>query len=146
MLEKGHISAGHARAVLSLGSPDAQFEFLRHCIQDKLSVRDAEYAATFWKEKGFFPWLNGEDETSSGMQKQGPDAQAAALESQELKRKTKTLFLQTVQKQLRQDLKIRASLSGSEARGRISLSYQSQEEFYILLRRLGIDVPDTIGE
>jgi hypothetical protein len=44
-----------------------------------------------------------------------------------------------MQKQLRQELKIRASISGSEAHGRISLGYQSKEELYALLRRLGID-------
>ncbi|MCL2123200.1 MAG: ParB/RepB/Spo0J family partition protein [Desulfovibrionaceae bacterium] len=131
-LEKGHISAGHARAVLSLGSPDAQSELLRRCIQDMLSVRDAEYAAALWKEEGVFPWLHVEDEDPSAEQEQ-----------QATQRKTKSPLLQNAQKQLRQTLKIRASISGTESRGRISLSYQSQEEFHSLLRRLGIDAPDA---
>jgi ParB family chromosome partitioning protein len=145
-LEKGHISAGHARAILSLGSLDAQSELLRYCMQDQLSVRDAEYAATLWKEEGVFPWLKLEDEDHGNAQKQQADVHVAAAKQQTSQRKTKSPRLQHVQKHLRQELKIRASISGTEARGRISLSYQSQEELHVLLRRLGIDAPDLIGE
>lgn len=143
MLEKGHISAGHARAVLTLGSADAQFELLRHCIQDKLNVRDAEYAAAFWKEEGVFPWLkiNGENHTAT--QKQ-PETSADTPPGQQApQRTTKSQLLLSVQQQLRNNLKIRASVSGTESHGRISLSYQSQEELYALLRCLGINVPDA---
>ena len=146
MLEKGHISAGHARAMLSLGNPDAQSELLQHCIQDKLSVRDAEYAAAFWKEKGVFPWVKNEEDDPSGMGKQQPEAQPAVVEQHVLQRKKKSPFLQSVQKRLRENLKVRASVSGSEVRGRISLSYQGQDELFALLRRLGIDVQAPAGE
>ena len=138
-LEKGHISAGHARALLSLGSPAAQSELLRHCIQDALSVRDAEYAATLWKDEGVFPWLHIEEDAADAVQEQQAGMQDAALEQPALQRRTKPPLLQDAQQQLRQALKIRASISGTEARGRISLSYQSREEFHALLRRLGID-------
>ena len=141
-LEKGHISAGHARAVLSLVSPDAQSELLRHCIQDGLSVRDAEYAAILWKEEGIFPWLKVDEEDPPHEQRDD-DVRAVAAERQISQRKLKSPLLQEAQKQLRQDLKIRASISGTEARGRISLSYQSQDEFHALLRRLGIVAPDV---
>ena len=142
-LEKGYISAGHARAVLSLGSPEVQSELLRHCIQDSLSVRDAEYAAAFWKEEGVFPWLQVEDEDASDVQAQQADAQGAVLAQPKPQRKAKSPFLQNTQKQLRQTLKLRASINGTEARGRISLSYQSREELYALLLRLGIDALDV---
>ena len=142
-LEKGHISAGHARAVLSIGNLSAQSELLRHCIQDKLSVRDAEYAATLWKEEGVFPWLKIEDEDASAAHKQQVDTLAAALEKQAPQRNIKSPLLQKAQKLLRQGLKMRASISGTEAHGRISLSYQSQEELYALLRRLGIEASDV---
>ena len=144
-LEKGDISAGHARAVLSLGSPAAQSELLLHCIQDGLSVRDAEYAAVLWKDEGVFPWLQVEGDGAAAAQAQRADVQDAAMEQQALQRRIKSPLLQNAQTQLRQALKIRASISGTEARGRISLSYQSREEFYALLRRLGLDahMPDT---
>ncbi|MCL1985654.1 MAG: ParB/RepB/Spo0J family partition protein [Betaproteobacteria bacterium] len=146
MLEKGHISAGHARAVLSLGSQVTQFELLRHCIQDRLSVRDAEYAAAFWKEKGVFPWMKVADGNSSAGQEQQFESQSAMSEQQEPQRRTKSPFLQNMQKQLRQNLCVRASISGSEMRGRISLSYQNQEELFVLLRRLGIEATVTAEE
>ena len=135
-LEKGHISAGHARAVLSLGSLDAQSELLRHCIQDALSVREAEYAAALWKEEGVFPWLQVEDADSSAA-KDLDRAQPVPS------RKVKSSLLQNAQKQLRQALKVRVSITGTEARGRISLSYQSQDELHALLRRLGGDATEA---
>jgi ParB family chromosome partitioning protein len=140
-LETGHISAGHARAVLSLGSAEAQAELLRHCIHDKLSVRDAEYAAAQWKEEGVFPWLKVEDATedSSTAHAQQADTQVAAVERQATQRKAKSPLLRKVQKQLREELKIHANVSGTEAHGRISLSFKSQEELYALLHRLGLD-------
>ena len=144
-LEKGQINAGQARAVLSLGSLDAQSELLRHCIQDPLSVRDAEYAATLWKEEGVFPWLTVEEEGHSTTQHASTKKQTTASDPQPHQRKIKSPLLQNAQKQLRQDLKIRASISGSDTHGRISLSYQSREELYALLRRLGIDPPDANG-
>jgi len=147
-LEKGHISAGHARAVLSLGSLDAQSELVRRCIQDALSVRDAEDAATLWKEEGVFPWLKIEEDDHPVTQAQPQQAEGngAALERPAPPRKTKAPLLQNAQTRLRRDLKIRASISGTEARGRISLSYQSREEFHALLHRLGINTPDPAEE
>jgi ParB family chromosome partitioning protein len=147
-LEKGHISAGHARAVLSLGSLDAQSELVRRCIQDGLSVREAEDAASLWKEEGVFPWLKIEEEEhpTIPVQIQQLEGQSVLLEGPTPQRKIKPPFLQNAQKRLRQALKIRASISGTEARGRISLSYQSQEELYALLHRLGINTPDLAGE
>jgi ParB family chromosome partitioning protein len=142
-LEKGHITAGHARAVLSLGSADAQAELLRHCIQDALSVRDAEDAASLWKEEGVFPWLHVEEEDASAQSAQPVDAHGAALEQAPSQRRAKSPLLQNAQKQLRQVLKIRANISGTEARGRISLSYRSQEEFHTLLLRMGVDPQDV---
>jgi len=145
-LEKGHISAGHARAVLSLGSLDAQSELVRRCIQDALSVRDAEYAATLWREEGVFPWLKVEEDHSI-TDEQGQQVLApAVLERQTPSRKTKHPLLQNAQARLRRDLNIRASISGTEARGRISLSYQSQEEFHALLRRLGMSTQDSADD
>jgi len=142
-LEQSHISAGHARAVLSLGSPDAQSELLRHCIQETLSVRDAEYAATLWKEEGVFPWLQVEDEDGTAAQAQQAHVQGAIAEQSLPQRKAKSPLLLNAQKKLRQALKIRVSISGTERRGRISLSYQSQEELHVLLRHLGIDALDS---
>ena len=138
-LEQGRISAGHARALLGLASPDARSELLRHCIQDELSVRDAEYAASLWKEEGVFPWLqaDGEEPAAARTRPAGPDS--ASRPSQ---RKTKPPILRHVQKRLRQTLRSRASISGNEARGRISLSYQSREELQDLLLRLGVELPD----
>jgi len=143
-LENGRISAGHARAILGLGSREAQAELVQRCIQDALSVRDAEYAATLWKDEGLFPWAKSG--ISAGAASQAVDADAAPAaapqeQRQPLLRKTQSPLLQQAQKQLCRDLQIRASISGTETRGRISLNYQSQDELHALLRRLGVDAP-----
>ena len=147
-LENGRISAGHARAVLGLGNLAAQSELVRHCIQDALSVRDAEYAANLWKAEGVFPWLKiGEEEhAAEDEQEQRAAAQSAVSPGQSPQRRMKSALLRNMQQQLRRELKIRASINGTETHGRISLGYQSQEEFHALLRRLGIDAPDPAGE
>jgi ParB family chromosome partitioning protein len=147
-LEQGHISAGHARAVLSLGSLDAQSELVRRCIQEGLSVRDAEEAASLWKEEGVFPWLHIEEDDQPGAQEQEQQTamQSAPSERRPSRRKTHDPFLLRVQKRLRANLSIRANISGTEARGRISFNYQSREELYTLLHRLGLTNPDAIGD
>ena len=142
-LENGRISAGHARAVLSLSSLNAQSELVRRCIQDALSVRDAEYAASLWKEEGVFPWLKIEEEDHPPAHEQEADEHAAASGRQAPQRKVKPQLLRDMQKQLRKELKISASISGTETRGRISLGYQSQDEFLALVRRLGLNAPDA---
>jgi len=143
-LESGRISAGHARAILSLGSQEAQSELVSRCIQDLLSVRDAEYAATLWKDEGLFPWAKaGLSATAAPLPPETEAAPPDAPQEQRRpsQRKTQSPLLQQAQMQLCRDLQVRASISGTETRGRISLSYQSQEELHALLRRLGIDAP-----
>ena len=146
-LENGHISAGHARAVLGLESLEAQAELVLHCIQDALSVRDAEYAAKLWKEEGVFPWLKIAEEGHSTLIEMALQTagQSDATERQTTQRRMKSPLLRTMQQRLRLELKIRASISGTETQGRISLSYQSQEELRGLLRRLGVDAMDPAG-
>lgn len=49
-LQKGQISEGHARAILSLNNPAEQIQLLERIITDKMNVREAEVAARRFKE------------------------------------------------------------------------------------------------
>lgn len=49
-LQKGQISEGHARAILSLNNPVEQIQLLERIITDKMNVREAEVAARRFKE------------------------------------------------------------------------------------------------
>lgn len=49
-LQKGQISEGHARAILSLSNPAEQIQLLEQIINDKMNVREAEVAARRFKE------------------------------------------------------------------------------------------------
>lgn len=139
-LEQGRLSAGHARAVLSLAASEAQTDLARHIVQETLTVRDAEYAAAQFKEKGLFPWANacGKDAEPAAEQPDVPDAGAA-----DGRRKTRSRFLLAARDQLCRSLKVRAGISGSETHGRISLNYASRDELHTLLRLLGVDVLDV---
>ena len=143
-LEEGQISAGHARALLGLSDAGAQNELLERSVQHKLTVREAEYAATLYKEEGLFPWARLPENAPAASEGTGPGG--AGLEAPErppegsaLPRRKKPEFLQDMQHNLRKKLKLRVSISGTESRGRISLGYQSQEELLWLLRQLGIE-------
>ncbi len=134
-LESGRISPGHARAILSLSAPEAQSRLLHRIVQESLTVRDAEYAATLYKEEGLFPWEQTADDEQAAQE--GEDVRASSKKSQ---RRAASPFLLDVQSLLREKLHVRAGVSGTEARGRISLNYQSREELDLLLSRLGIEI------
>ena len=143
-LTQGRISAGHARAVLSLPTPEMQAELLLHIVQDALTVRDAEYAVTLHKEEGAFPWERAAAETASPLPVSAlPVDTAPPLSAKKTLRKAKSLFLQNMQTLLRRNLNVRAGISGTEASGRISLTYRSREELYMLLQRLGVNATEA---
>jgi ParB family chromosome partitioning protein len=147
-LERGDISAGHARALLSLEPPEACSELLRRILQRALNVRDAEYAAALFKDTGMFPWARdgaGNASATAGSGRPETTEHGTALSAvRTAKRKTCPPFVRDMQERLREKLKMRAGISGGETRGRISLHYESGEELRELLRRLGVDTGEPL--
>ncbi len=127
-LQEGAITAGHARCLLALApDEDAMADFLAHVLSDRLSVRDCEDAVARWKKQGTLPWSEGR--TDAGK------APARRRKSPEFKQ---------LEKSLASLLKVRTSLSGTPEKGRISLSYASEDELVRLLGLLGLkDAPGT---
>ncbi len=149
-VQQGNLSAGHARALLSLAPDEDAQEKLRKAIaQHNLSVRDTEAAANNYKEKAQFPWEN--TSTASMNSENNSDSLAAekednteSIEREEPKttakssNRTKPEYLQHVQSKIKEQLEVKASISGNEQRGRITLTYTNADELNQILQTLGI--------
>ncbi len=123
-LLSGDITAGHARALLSIADTDLRAELYAAIIDQRLSVREAEAAADTCKRTGKLP------------EKLMPQpGQPAALKSP---RAPKPQCLKDLQALLRQSSGTRATISGTEEKGRIQIPYTSPEELARIIELLGI--------
>lgn len=119
-LINGLITAGHARCILAVGNEEKADE-LRARIADKgMSVREAEQAVNFWRTENRFPWDRPE---GNGDQTTGGNPEIARLA-----------------KEIGATLNCRTKISGSIDKGRISLAYESNEQLFELLAKLGLSL------
>ncbi|MBQ4616006.1 MAG: chromosome partitioning protein ParB, partial [Mailhella sp.] len=124
-LVRGDITAGHARALLSVSDVNLRGELYAAIVEQHLSVREAEAAADTCKRTGRLP------------EKLLPQAgQSAAPQSP---RAPKPQALKDLQNLLRQNSGTRATISGSETKGRIQIPYASPEELARIMALLGIN-------
>ncbi len=141
-LNKGDIQAGHARTLLSLqGNDVAQNNLHEHILQHGLSVRDAEAAVVFFKEQQIFPWDKKEQAHEELAQNQEENLPQNPIEQSKVKKvnRSKSSYLKNLQENLKNHLAIKTSISGTEERGRITLTYTNAEELMHLLLRMGIE-------
>jgi ParB family chromosome partitioning protein len=103
MLANGEISAGHARALLTLDSAAAQAQLARMIVKQALSVRQVETMVAVREVK------SGQKKLDGPASKPGPNTRAAITE-------------------LERTLGTRVRIVGSEVRGRIEISYFSGED------------------
>ena len=123
-LVRGDITAGHARALLSVNDVDLRGELYVAIIEHHLSVREAEAAADTCKRTGKLP-----EKLMPAVGQTNTPRPARAPKPQSLK------DLQTL---LRQNSGTRATISGDEAKGRIQIPYTSPEELARIMEMLGI--------
>jgi len=111
------ISAGHARALLSVTDAAAQKALWNQTVSLGLSVREAEESAKYWKEHGHLPKTHvpAQPERSKRSRPQLP-AQLSRLASA-----------------LREQFNANVKLGGTPERGRITFAYASPEELQALL-------------
>ena len=123
-LEKGAISAGHARCLLSVAD-DAQAcrILLGHMLKDRLSVRASEDAVSTWKKTGHMPW----NETETAVPPARPAPARRSGEFRQIEQHLSTL------------LHCRTRISGTPQKGRVSLAYKSEDELLRILSALGLD-------
>ncbi len=104
----GELSAGHARVLAGLNQEKRQLELARQCVQQGWSVRMLEQLA-----------------------KEEPSPRAPR------KHRILTPELDTLQSSMREALGLKTTLTGTEQKGKITLSYNSAEELEHLYEVIG---------
>ncbi|AGC50240.1 ParB/RepB/Spo0J family partition protein [Lawsonia intracellularis] len=122
------ISSGHARALLALSDMELQQVLYKAICCNQLSVRDVETSVTYWKKNGVLP----------------PSISGITKDTVKVKQKERSERLKNVVNTLRFNLHPKVTISGSECMGRITIPYDSQEQFTTILLKLGINASDTI--
>lgn len=141
----GKINAGHARSLLSIDDAKAQEKLHTAIISHELTVRDSENAVKDWKNGVPFFWENdasnviGANQSSRNVADVQLDANVQVKKEKVKSSRKKSETIKTIQKQLNEQLKLRANISGSEEKGKITLSYQNAEEFAQLLQKIGLE-------
>lgn len=115
-LISGSITMGHARCLASLPDEDTVAELLRKILADDMTVRDAEDAVGVWRESGQFPWAG----------------------EMKIKRQPRDPDMARLAKDIGSQLNCGARISGTREKGRISLAYESNEQLFELLEKLGL--------
>ena len=124
-IQAGLLSAGHARCLLGIDNAMASDALRQRIISHKLTVREAEDAAAFWRGHNALPWEDQDANTQ-------PRAKAPRKKSPQFK---------TLQHNLCESLGCKTQVSGDENSGRIALAYASREELEMLLDKLGVSLP-----
>lgn len=107
-LVDGRITAGHAKALLSIEAQPKQLGLFREIIKKQLSVRAVEELAGPWQPK-------------TRRKRQGADPQ-----------------LQSIENDIRQALGTKVSLTSRKRGGRIVIEYFSQDDLTRILQALGV--------
>lgn len=119
-LREGTLTSGHARALLSVTETEPQQCLFAAILNDNLSVRETESAATYWKKQGQFP------------------AKIYAAVQGKPAKPSKPQVMQAAIAQLRSTIHPKANITGDAQGGRISLPYESEAQLAELLSKLGL--------
>ena len=123
-LVRNDITAGHARALLAVNEANLRAELYAAIVHGHLSVREAEAAADTCKRTGRLP------------EKLVPQADQPA--APKMPRAPKPQSLKDLQVLLRSASGTKATISGTEDKGRIQIPYASPEELARIIELLGI--------
>lgn len=146
LVAEGRLSAGHARALLSIGKTEAQEHLKNLIIESKLSVREAEGLASGWKETGSFnmpgvcpPEADGRSASAAGREQAAQaltDDAAKRAAARESKSRPQSARILDIQSRIGSLYKVPVRVTGKESRGKISFSYTTKEELDWLLEQL----------
>ena len=126
-LQAGRLSAGHGRCLLGIDDAAAMEALRLRILNHNLTVREAEDAAAYWRANNALPWQSNDAAAHAG----GRTPRA------------KSRRLKNLQHSLSASLGCKATVSGSEEKGRIAFAYTSREELAALLSRLGASLDDA---
>ena len=126
-IQAGLLSAGHARCLLGIDAPIASEALRQRILSHKLTVREAEDAAAFWRGHNALPW---EQEDTAPQPRTKPP-------------RKKSPQFKTLQMNLCSSIGCKTQVSGDENSGRIAFAYGSREELEQLLQKLGVTLPEA---
>lgn len=152
-IASGALSAGHARALLSISDDAVQHELHSRILSQLFTVRDAEEAVSHWKEKGTLPSFEStqnrpqnednphfiqEAVQNTIQDTNAPTPASGKLNAQQSTSRRKAPAIKLLQKQLTEHLSVKSSISGTESKGKITLNYTNAEELQSILHALGL--------
>ena len=106
LITRGDLTAGHARAIVALGTPEAQLHAARHILKGNLSVRQAEQ------------WVAERDKKASPVQARAEASPTAQPDPN----------IKAAIRELERALATKVKIVGSPDRGRIEISYYSADD------------------
>lgn len=116
LLQKGQISLGHAKVLLSLADEEEQTALARRVSSDNLSVRETDNLVNRIEERPAFKSMQ-------------PKAS-----------RIKYNAMNDIEERLRSALQTKVQIKGNEEKGKIEIDYYSKEELNRLLDNWGIDL------
>lgn len=124
-LFKDGISAGHARALLSVTQEAAQDALWRRVVERGLSVRETEELAAYWKEHGTLP-------------ESVPAQPGDMVKTSSRKKHSLPQELTNLQGKLQDMFKSKVKIGGDGQRGKITFNYTSPDELAALVALWGL--------
>lgn len=123
-VKEGVLSAGHARAMLGIQDPGLQKELRDRIVEQQLSVRSVEELAAHIRTHGTLP----EDGAL--------EPAIAPSESKPQSSRTTDPSFKNLQKKLSTDLSVKVKMSGSPDKGKMTISFSSEDELERILNLL----------
>lgn len=133
-VRRGKLSAGHARALLAVGDPEAAEGLRRRILAKNLTVRQAEEEASLWKATGSLSLAEPEPEPE-------PEAEPAPR-TRRPRSQPKDPLLAGLQKRLGQELEAKVRIQGGPDLGKLTIPFAGRDQLLDLARRLGVDTDD----
>lgn len=140
LLASGKLSSGHARALLSITDPKAQ-EYLKNIVlENRLSVRETEGLAASWKDDGAFNLAGFEGHPPGSASQSEKENNSAHVKTKRGSKKPQSAKMLNIQNTFSNLLKVPVRVTGQENKGKITLTFSSEEELQTLLQRLSGNV------
>jgi ParB family chromosome partitioning protein len=140
-IEQGEISAGHARALLSVDDPEDQIRLAEKIIASGMSVRDIEKVVRLLKEKAESSPRGGDDDDNTETENI-PDGekQSAAEMILENSRKIEEMYLKNLEDKISGIFgrKVVINIAGKSGRqsGRLEIEYRNNDELESIIKVL----------
>ncbi len=127
-IQVGTVSAGHGRAVMAVTDAEAQSELHRRITENGLTVRQAEAQAAFWKQNGRLP--GAEEIAAAPSPHKGEKVASKPLDPK----------LEGLQSSLKELLGVKVKISGSEEKGKVTISYKNVSDLRSIVEKLGAEL------